>query len=236
MHHQKVKLIGYYFLFVGVFALVLLHLLGVVPELDNGLLYFVLILVGMVLIPAYDKVSFAGLHLEKVEIKNADEDAVKDKESELETEIQKFSGSKYDAKEVKKEVLSQFLKKQHFSQNDVRENRQIKLLNNPIAELEPIFSWCIKHDNEEIFVEPKFTTINRTFYNKLYVMLEGIKEYKKQQGKNVKLFLLVAQQHKENKCGINEDEIEKIESIFNQSLNSGLLEIKRISLESKDEK
>ena len=83
---------------------------------------------------------------------------------------------------------------------------------------------------KEFLIEPRFTEINKTFYNKLYVMLSKLLAYNEANNKKIKLILLIHKMDNKTKIGVSKESIEKLEKVFSPALISKLLKIETLEI------
>lgn len=233
----------YFFVSSGIAVLAILRAVNVVPKIDIEYIYLLLILSVLAVIPQFSAISFNGIKFEKTgaTIQNADvktlENDEKEEEAELKEDLSKIGGGKeqkIDAKQIKMKILNKFCEDKGISKPTVLQNRQIITKKNPISADNPVFSWYLENFfDQQSLMEAKFTSVNRAYYNKLYVMLSKILGYNSENKNNEKklnLILLVKEYNEQDKIGVKEDELENLKNTFSPAIGSGLLRIEPIEI------
>ena len=217
----------YIILVVSIFVCLALNFLGIIA-FDKNIVLLIAILSAVVIIPMYDKFAIKDFVFEKnVEIKSSDESQIKEKDSEdqkaLDEEVNKNTDNKIRVSEIRDKIKSKLEDSDCFDNN-----KQIILSEDKINNYNPIFTWF--DSNNSMLIEPKYTEINTSFYNKLYVMLSKIIAYNKIKNANLKLKLVVVCK-KENEIGVSDTSISKLEDVFSPSIDAGIFRIQKVSID-----
>ena len=217
----------YILLVASIFVCLVLYFLNLV-SLTKDVVFLMAILSALVLIPMYDKFAIKDLVFEKnVKIESSEKNQVAEKDNEeqkaLDEELNKNNEKKIKVSEIKEKIKSKFEDSDCFA-----DNKQIVISEDKINNYNPIFTWF--DSNNSILIEPKYTEINTSFYNKLYVMLSKIRAYNKIKNANLKLKLVVVCK-KENEIGVSDTSISKLEDVFSPSIDAGIFRIQKVSID-----
>lgn len=223
-----------FILISGVLAIIVLRLFQIVPPLDDGTTWLILIVVALSLLPClfplFSEFSFAGFQFKKEHIENADRNDVEEDER-LEDEALKHDKKNSKAippsKEIRKTIFTAIVRKENLKTNSIRDNQQIISNGDEIAELNPVFSWYFP--DEQRLYEAKFSQANQTYHNKLYVMLSKIQKYNNQNRAHLRLRLYLVKKDSEATFGVQSEEEKIIQSLFLPAINSGILEVRELS-------
>lgn len=217
----------YILLVASIFVCLVLYFLNLV-SLTKDVVFLMAILSALVLIPMYDKFAIKDVVFEKNgEIKSSEKNQVAEKDKEeqkaLDEELSKNNEKKIKVSEIKDKIKSKLEDSDCFA-----DNKQIVISEDKINKYNPIFTWF--DSNNSILIEPKYTEINTSFYNKLYVMLSKIRAYNKIKNANLKLKLVVVCK-KENEIGVSDTSISKLEDVFSPSIDAGIFKIQKVCID-----
>lgn len=220
---------------LGVLAIIVLHIAGIVPTIGYPLVLLILILVVLPIVPNISEITVSKderLSLKTcVGIKEADAEDIRSNDAEMDQELNcSTSNRSIHLTDLRSSILEAFCEKRQITKNEMKKNRQIEVLDDKIGTYNPVFSWYSNCNNEEVLYEPKFTAVNRAFFNKLYVMLSKIAAYNEQHERNIKLVLLVVKKTSGNELGVSGDEIDVLKRNFEKSENNGIFEIQYIDI------
>lgn len=217
-----------FILIFGVLLIIVLRLLRIVPPLDDGTTWLILIVVALSLLPClfplFSEFSFAGFQFKKEKIENADKNDVEENER---LEAEALKNDKKNSKEIRKTIFTTIVRKENLKTNTIRENQQIISNGDEIAELNPVFSWYFP--DEQRLYEAKFSQANQTYHNKLYVMLSKIQTYNSQNRSHLRLRLYLVKKDSDATFGVQPEEVKTIQSLFLPAINSGILEVRELS-------
>ncbi len=222
----------YCFVFWGIVAIVVLRLVGLTSTIEKSLIYLIMILVGLLVLPAISEFSIGGSGAYLSVKTKVDEAAKKDVEindKESEQEL-KTAGAKISVKEIRKKILEKFCSANPLTVENFETNCQISVSDDRIGGLNPVFSWYTNIDGDEVLYEPKFTAINSSFYNKLYVMLSKIAVYNEQTCKHLELVLIVVVKRETSGLGVWDADLDKLKVCFKKSMEDKILKIKEIEI------
>jgi hypothetical protein len=224
--------LSYCLVALGVTAIIVLHLVGIIPVIEYSLIYLILILVALLIFPTVSEFTIANA-LGSVSVKSSilptKENDDENSDNEINQEL-KGALSKISAKDVRAQILQSYCMNNGIKGKRIQENCQIISSGDKIGSVNPVFSWYYKDGVKEFFCEPKFTSVNIAFYNKLYVMLSKIFVYNEQNENRLKLVLLVVIKTEKREFGVSSEELESLEDCFDDSINNGILEIKKIEI------
>lgn len=222
----------YCLVFFGIVAIIILHLVGVIPFIEKSLIYLFLILVGLLILPAISEFSVGGSGAYLSVKTKVDEAAKKDVEindKESEQEL-KTVGAKISVTEIREKILEKFCSANPLTVENFEKNCQVSVSDDRISELNPVFSWYSNVNGDEVLYEPKFTAMNSTFYNKLYVMLSKIVAYNEQNGKRLRMILIVLEKNEMLGIGVQDGDRNALEHIFKTPIKNGLLQVEKIKI------
>jgi len=220
--------VAYSIIALGIVAIVVLHLAGMIASIEYPLVFLILILVGLPILPNISELTISrdGYVSVRTKIKSANKEDVKSMEDEIKQELCDSSSVRVDLRPY---ILEEICKIKGMDKSAMQINRQIEVINDKIGNFNPVFLWYSNINNEEIFYEPKFTTVNRAFYNKIYVMLSKIVAYNEQHKKHLKLVLLVIRKN-ERGVGVSDSERVALERCFERSEKDGIFEIEDVEI------
>lgn len=215
----------YILLVASIFVCLVLYFLNLV-SLTKDVVFLMAILSALVLIPMYDKFAIKDLVFEKnVKIESSEKNQVAEKDNEeqkaLDEELNKNNEKKIKVSEIKDKIKSKLEDSDCFA-----DNKQIVISEDKINNYNPIFTWF--DSSNGFLIEPKYTEINTSFYNKLYVMLSKIRVYNKIKNAHLKLKLVVV---KKGTIGVSDESISTLKDVFSPSIDADILIIKTVSID-----
>ena len=225
----------YGFVFCGITAVVILRFLDIIQSFDMEYIYLLLILAVLAVIPFFDKVSFMGITAEKTHSNieeagsNKVEEIAREEQQELDNIKDKVEPN-FTVKDIKEALIKQYCNDNAYGINidDLKDNRQISNINDKISNENPVFTKYAHKNEKEFLFDIKFTEINATYRNKLYVMLSKILMYKNTNNKNIRLIVLILRYEEQNKIGVSSEASERLKEYFSPAIDSGLLEVRTI--------